>query len=388
MTWPEVALGEVATWSSGGTPKRTGAHFFGNEVPWASIADLNDGPLLRTKEGLTAAGIQNSSAKILKPDTLLIAMYGSIGKLGITTTETCTSQAIAAAVPKSEVLDLRFLFHFLLSQRPALQSAGRGGTQSNIGQADLKSWMIPLPPLDEQRRIAAILDHADSLRQRNERARNLSGSLNESIYLSMFAATTASATVEEVASPRRGSIRTGPFGSQLKREELIDEGVAVLGLDNVVSNEFRWGRPRFISEEKYATLARYTVLPGDVLISIMGTVGRSVVVPDGIRRSINTKHICAISTESSKMLPEFLRASFLWHPEAREHLRRQTKGSIMNGLNMGIIKSLPLPQPDLETQEKFVRLCSSAARLTKTSASAGFDTLFASLQARAFRGEL
>lgn len=130
------------------------------------------------------------------------------------------------------------------------------------------------------------------------------------------------------------------------------------------------------------------MLPGDVLISIMGTVGRSVVVPDGIRRSINTKHICAISTESSKMLPEFLRASFLWHPEAREHLRRQTKGSIMNGLNMGIIKSLPLPQPDLETQEKFVRLCSSAARLTKTSASAGFDTLFASLQARAFRGEL
>src|SRR5690606_30865938 len=98
------------------------------------------------------------------PGTLFIAMYGSIGKLGIAGTEMATSQAIAFAKPKDELIDRRFLFHYLLAQRPKLQALGRGGTQMNIGQADLKGWPIPLPPLHEQRRVAAIVDHADALR--------------------------------------------------------------------------------------------------------------------------------------------------------------------------------------------------------------------------------
>ena len=385
MKWPEVALGDVARimrHSVAPADRDPSERYLGLE-------HIERGGRILGSQSVGDAELKSTKFEFKHNQVLYGKLRPNLGKIARPTFDGICSTDILPVAPGPR-LDRDFLAHYLSQDGMVDYAAARaaGANLPRLSPHELAKFPVPLPPLDEQRRIAAILDHADSLRQRNERARNLSGSLNESIYLSMFAATTASATVEEVASPRRGSIRTGPFGSQLKREELIDEGVAVLGLDNVVSNEFGWGRPRFISEEKYATLARYTVLPGDVLISIMGTVGRSVVVPDGIRRSINTKHICAISTESSKMLPEHLRASFLWHPEAREHLRRQTKGSIMNGLNMGIIKSLPLPQPDLETQEKFVRLCSSAARLTKTSASAGFDTLFASLQARAFRGEL
>jgi type I restriction enzyme S subunit len=115
-----------------------------------------------------------------------------------------------------------------------------------------------------------------------------------------------------------------------------------------------------------------------------------VVVPDDIPTAINTKHICAITVDRDRLDPAFLRAAFLWHPESRAHLRKQTKGSIMDGLNMGIIKTMPVPVPQLDRQREFA---TQVERVTVQRAAAerglsADDELFASLQARAFRGGL
>ena len=128
----------------------------------------------------------------------------------------------------------------------------------------------------------------------------------------------------------------------------------------------------------------------EALISIMGTTGRCVVVPDDIPVAINTKHICAITPETSRLHPTFLRAAFLWHADSLAHLRRQTKGSIMDGLNMGIIKAMPIPVPPLADQQQFALRAEQvvASRSGVTRAATSDDELFASLQSRAFRGEL
>lgn len=385
-----VPLGEVAQWGSGGTPKRSVAQYFGPGIPWLSIADLTDGPISAAKESLTPSGIANSAAKVVPPGTILVAMYGSIGKLGITEAEMATSQAIAFAIPNETVIDRRYFFHFLLSERPRLQARGRGGTQSNIGQSDLKAWKIPLPHLNEQRRIAAILDHADNLRTKRRQALAHLDALPQAIFREMFGDEPATADVTQIAAPGKGTIRTGPFGSQLLHSEFVDHGISVLGLDNVVGNQFTWGERRFITPEKYRSLTRYTVHPGDVLISIMGTTGRCVVVPDDIPTAINTKHICAITPDSMLINPHFLRAAFLWHPESRAHLRRQTKGSIMDGLNMGIIKTMPIPVPSISRQREFETRITTieSQRNAVMQSSRNLNELFTSLQSRAFKGEL
>ena len=198
------------------------------------------------------------------------------------------------------------------------------------------------------------------------------------------------ATIEELAEKRKGSIRTGPFGSQLLTSEFTSEGIAVLGIDNAVQNEFAWRERRFISHEKYQSLSRYTVHPGDLLVTIMGTLGRCAVVPDDVPLAINTKHLCCISVDRKLVVPEWLHAYFLKSDSATQYLRQTTKGAIMGGLNMGTVKDMPVVVPPLELQQTFANRIAAVERLKDNHREhlAELDALFASLQHRAFKGEL
>jgi len=290
-----------------------------------------------------------------------------------------------ALVPTSG-LEASYLARLLKALQPRVLSWVRATTADNFPIESLLDLHVELPPLSEQRRIAAILDHADALHAKRRQILAHLDTLTQSIFHDMFGEVSATATVVDVAT----QIRTGPFGSQLLHGEFVAEGIAVLGLDNVVGNMFRWAERRYITPAKYQQLKRYTVRPGDVLISIMGTTGRCVVVPNDIPIAINTKHICAITPDRGRIDPSFLRAAFLWHPEVRAHLRRQTKGSIMDGLNMGIIKTMPVPLPPLGLQDRFAaRVKAVNSQLAAICvAQAAENALFASLQSRAFRGEL
>lgn len=271
------------------------------------------------------------------------------------------------------------------------QFAG-GGLQINLGKKDLLSVEIPLPPLDEQKRIAAILDKADAIRQKRKQAIDLADEFLRSVFLDMFGDVSGvgESTVEKLAEDRKGSMRTGPFGSQLLHSEFTESGVSVLGIDNAVKNRFEWGKERFISQDKYSELSRYTVLPGDVLITIMGTCGRCAVVPEDIPVAINTKHLCCITLDKSKCLPEFLHSYFLYHPIARRYLEKNTKGAIMAGLNMGIVKAMPVPVFPLAMQNKYVEIAKKieSSRYNREE----FETLgnrsFDSISQKAFSGQL
>jgi restriction endonuclease S subunit len=165
--WPLMTLGDVAKWTSGGTPKAGAAEFYGGDIPWAVIGDLTEGVVESTEKQLTVAGLRGSSAKVMPTETVFLAMYGaSIGRTGISAKPMATNQAIACAVTNRDIMDPWFLLYYLQSQKEAFIGAGTGGAQPNISQGIVKAWPIPVPPILEQREI---------LRQINEEKAQVEG---------------------------------------------------------------------------------------------------------------------------------------------------------------------------------------------------------------------
>ncbi len=117
----------VVRWSSGGTPKATERQYYENgTIPWLVIGDLNDGVVTRSESKITELGLENSSAKMIPKGTLLVAMYGSIGKLGITGIECCTNQAIAYAKELYGVTT-KYMYYYMALMKSKLISMGKGG---------------------------------------------------------------------------------------------------------------------------------------------------------------------------------------------------------------------------------------------------------------------
>lgn len=341
-----------------------------------------------------------SRAQVEEGD-ILLTTSGECGYVAIVETApsgaTCATNFIRTLRCDLDQVVPKYLYYWLnrSAYRASLRPFIRGTTLKNLAVTNaLSESVVPLPALPEQKRIAAILDEAVALRARRRVALDNLGSLKKSVFLEMFSGERTEEwpvlAIEAVAAASPGSIRTGPFGSQLLHSEFVDTGVAVLGIDNAVQNQFRWAKLRYISPEKYKLLTRYTVHPGDVLITIMGTCGRCAIVPDDIPLAINTKHLCCITLDQTTCLPVFLHSYFLHHPMAQQYLGQTAKGAVMDGLNMGIIRQLPLRLPPLSLQEDYGRRISAVktVEVAHNQSMTALEHLFESLQDRAFRGEL
>ncbi len=173
MGWVETTLNEIATWGSGGTPKASEKKYYDGDIPWLIIADLNNGVVTTSKKKITKLGMEKSSTKWVELGSILLAMYGSIGKLGIAGIRCTTNQAIAFTNHIWGDIPNKFLFNYLKYQEPELLKIGQGGAQKNISQTILKLYPFPLPPLNEQKRIVVKLDkimpRIDSLKAQLDR---------------------------------------------------------------------------------------------------------------------------------------------------------------------------------------------------------------------------
>ena len=158
INWTKTKLGLIGHWGSGGTPLRSVSRYYEGNIPWLNISDLNDSFIYTAENHISKTGLENSSAKMLPIDTLLLAMYGSIGKLGITKVSCATNQAIAFCFPNKATVDLFFLFYFLMHSKPYFFKLAKGGTQQNISQTVIKDFSICLPPMAEQKRIVKKIE--------------------------------------------------------------------------------------------------------------------------------------------------------------------------------------------------------------------------------------
>ncbi|MEI2342258.1 restriction endonuclease subunit S [Priestia megaterium] len=172
-------------------------------------------------------------------------------------------------------------------------------------------------------------------------------------------------SIEEISKKEKNSIKIGPFGSQLKKEFLVSNGYKVYGQENVFAKDFSIGN-RYITTEKYNQLKSCELEPHDFVISMMGTIGKCAIVPDGIKHGIMDSHLIRIRLDEN-----VFQNKLLLHVISSDLVQRQIKrlsvGGIMAGLSSKVIRQIKLPVPSLDEQQKITEILSTVDEQIKNA---------------------
>jgi type I restriction enzyme S subunit len=296
-----------------------------------------------------------------------------------------------------EGVNIKFTYYYLIYNFHIIERGFRGAGLKHIPKEYIENIEIIYPNIDIQNRIISILDKTQIIITKRNKTIQKYEELLQSIFLGMFGTNNPQfkywkdIQIGNLGKDPKKSFRTGPFGSSLKHDRFKDEGeVAILGIDNVVDNVFKWKKKRFLPINEFEKLSKYQVFPRDVVITIMGTVGRSAVIPQNIGLAINTKHIATITLDESKCNPYYLSYSVLLSPYNQFQLKTKARGAIMDGINLTIVKELQVKNAPIEQQNKFEQIYLNCFMSIEKQilAKEKLNELFNSLSELAFKGEL
>ncbi len=160
------------------------------------------------------------------------------------------------------------------------------------------------------------------------------------------------ASFDHLAKPVPNALKAGPFGSALKKEFYVGSGYKIYGQEQVIKQDAHFG-DYFISEKKFKELQSCEVNPGDMLISLVGTIGKVLILPPNSKAGIINPRLIKMTLNSELVVSEYIRI-LLQAPWVREFLFAESHGTTMDVLNLTILRSLPIPLPPLAEQHRIV----------------------------------
>ncbi|MDX2054237.1 MAG: restriction endonuclease subunit S [Polyangiaceae bacterium] len=379
-SWGVLRLDELADCYAGGTPSRALASNFGGGIPWVKSGEVNADEIQESEETISLAGLSNSSARWVPPDTPLIAMYGAtagqVSWLGIRAT---TNQAVLATEPSLALADARWLFWALKRAAPQMLASVQGSGQPNLSKTALEAFRLAHPPLPEQRQIAAILDTIDDAIRKTEqiiaklkqvkqgllhdlltRGIDDNGELRDpERHPEQFKDSPLGRIPREWEATRLGShlarcggfLQTGPFGSQLHSYEYSAVGVPVVMPQDISDDGVSTKSVARIPERVASRLARHRMKSNDLVFARRGDLSRCA--PIGTRE---LEWICGTGCLLARLPEHALDAEWLAASYRHDTIQRQVAaravGSTMVNLNTEILQSLVLPVPSGEEQRR------------------------------------
>jgi type I restriction enzyme S subunit len=258
---------------------------------------------------------------------------------------------------------------------------------------------IPLPPLEEQRRIvarieelAAKVEAARALRQ--EAVKEVGNLVNSKARRILSTVEARITELRDWLDINRNGIQTGPFGSKLSSNDFIGNGIPVLTIGNVQYDGLDLSNLKHVSQEKAQELERYKIKEGDILFARMGTVGRCCVAPREVEGWLINYHIIRVALDKSQVEPRYIHWIIQSSADVSEYLDANIRGATRAGVNSKIVGSLPCRVPSFTQQRRIVAYLDAlqakveAVKQHQAATAAALDALLPSILDRAFNGEL
>jgi len=391
-----IPLGELGDVVSGSTPKTHVAEYWGGDIPWITPANLSnnrDTYFRGALRKITRRGFASCSTRMLPTGSILFSSRAPIGHCAITAYPLCTNQGFKSLIPNQR-LDNVYGYYALRHATSAIVALGRGATFAEINKEMFEGVRIPVPPLDEQKRIAALLDKADHLRRSRRYAQELSDSFLQSAFLEMFGDPMTNpcgwATVElgDLVQAFEGGVNFNPVP-----ENSPSSPWRVLKISSVTSGEFKPGESKAIAPD--TTFNELLIVrKGDLLMSRANTtelvgavcmvrhIPPRVLLPDKLWR-MKLRRTAEVN------------ANYLLHILQLPHIRRiigelatGTSGSMKN-ISKDKAGTIPIMLPPHGQQEAFAEVVHRVERLRaqQHEAERQAEHLFQTLLHRAFAVE-
>ncbi len=367
MSWPLVELGDVCEVKVGKTPSRHNAEYWGKGEKWLSIRDMSQGTFIeRTKETITEKAIKETNIYLVEKGTVLFSFKLSIGKIGIAQTNLYTNEAIAALPIKDESqLCNDYLVYALTRWEQGIKSH-RAVMGATLNKEKLLKLKIPLPPLDEQKRIAAILDKADAIRRKRQQAINIADDFLRSVFLDMFGDIPAKKS-EYLFVGCRGAVKAASGKSSKNVKSEIETEIPIYGGNGIngYANEFLYNEP----------------------VIVVGRVGQQCAITNLTTGPcwVTDNAIVINVTDHEKYIAPYLAHAFIHSP-----IRNAVTQLDLPFINQQMILDFPIPKPPIEEQRKFAAIREKTINTTSKLKEAlrVSNISFNALSQKAFAGEL
>ena len=376
----EVSLVDVCDIIAGQSPPSSTYNQEGNGVPFfQGKADF----------GETYPTVRywcNSPKKISKPDDILFSVRAPVGPTNINNITACIGRGLAAI--RCNNIERKYLLHYLRGNEEKIASLGSGSTFKAITIGTLKELKIPLPPIDQQKKIAAILDAADAYRQKTKALILKYDELTQSLFLNMFGD-----PFKGDVSPLKNNISI-VGGYAFKSKDFIKEGLPLIKIGTVNKGYFEIDNFSFLPKSYLSKYLKWNVKSGDILMSLTGTVGKDDYgnvekATDHYENYLLNQRVAKLEPSNDVYLKDFLFGMFS-NNKTKKELTKISRGVRQANISNRDIENLKMITPSVENQKLYISAVASieAQKAQAQASLAQAEDLFNSLLQRAFKGEL
>jgi len=365
VNWQIKKLGEVCKTTSGGTPSRRNPDYYNGSIPWVKSGELDKGIILNTEEKITDEAIKNSSAKVFPKGTLLIALYGAtIGKLAFLGIEAATNQAVCGIFENQNIVS-KYIYYFLLFNKPKLIQQGVGGAQPNISQTILKDLDLPVPPLKTQHAIVTKLEELFSELDKGiaelKTAQQQLKTYRQSVLKWAFEGKLTNENVKEGELPERWEwttfekvcIKIGDIDHKMPKQ--LEKGYPYVSTKDFTNDlKISFDNAKYISKEDYLNLSK-KIKPekGDIIFPRYGTIGKNILVD--FDKEFLVSYSCAVVKPNHDIVLSKYIYLFSLSPKVTDEIRKYVVETTQANIGITSIKNFVFPLPSIDEQYKVVK---------------------------------